>query len=367
MARRVAIVGCGVIGGSLGLALRALGQAGRFWVAVYDRDPETARQAVERGAADEAAGDLQEAVREAELVVVAVPAEAVVEVARQVSAHAPADCVVTDVASVKGRIVESLGARLPGGQPFVGGHPMAGSERAGLAGADPYLFQNAVYVLTPLPDTPPGALERVQEMVRAVGALPMLLDPWRHDLAAAAASHLPHLVASALVLAAAACAEHGVPVFQLAATGFRDATRLALGHERVWLPILADNAPAVLQALRAFRKVLEEAEAALAESDRDRIEALLVRAREQRERLRLPAKGYGQPTWDLVVRLPDRPGAIAAVSGALGERKINIADIEILRVREGEAGTLRLGFTSEQAMRAALSVLHERGFVAWPR
>lgn len=367
MAERVAIIGCGVIGGSLGLALRALGESGRYVVTAYDRDVSRARQAVEMGAADEAAAELVEAVHEAAVAILAVPAEAVVEVARQVSALAPPECIVTDVASIKGRIVEALGVRLPGGQAFVGGHPMAGSERAGLAGADPYLFQNAVYVLTPVDGTPPEALQRAVELVRAVGAHPVLLDPWRHDAAAAAASHLPHLVASCLVLTAEACASENVPVFELAATGFRDATRLALGHESVWLPILTLNAPAVLHALRAFRRLLDEMEQALAARDAPRIEAGLARARQVRSALRLPAKGYGQPTWDLVVRLPDRPGAIAAVSGALGDRQINIADIEILRVREGEAGTLRLGFSSEQAMRAALSVLRERGFVAWPR
>ena len=367
MPQQVAIVGCGVIGGSLGLALRALGEAGRFRVVVYDRDPGRARQAVEMGAADEAASNLVEAVQEAALAVLAVPAEAVVELAHQVSALAPPECVVTDVASIKGRIVEALGVRLPGGQAFVGGHPMAGSERAGLAGADPYLFQNAVYVLTPLDDTPPEALQRVTELVRAVGAHPMLLDPWRHDAAAAIASHLPHLVATCLVLTAQACAGEDVPVFELAATGFRDTTRLALGHEEVWCPILTMNAPALLNALRAFRRLLDQMEQALASGDGAAIEDALARARRVRAALRLPAKGYGQPTWDLVVRLPDRPGAIAAVSGALGERQINIADIEILRVREGEAGTLRLGFGSQQAMQAALAVLRERGFTAWPR
>lgn len=367
MARRVAVIGCGVIGASMGLALRSLGEAGRYWVVGYDRDPVAAQQAAERGAADEMAGSLAEAVRDADLVVLAVPAESVAEVALEVSAHAPSTAVVTDAASVKGRIVEQLGARLPGGQGFVGGHPMAGSERTGPAGADPYLFQNAIYVLTPLPETPPEAVAQVTALVEAVGALPVRMDPWRHDLAAAAASHLPHVVASCLVQAAARWEAEGVPVFELAATGFRDATRLALGHERVWLPILMLNAPALIRALATLRQSLAELEQALTTGDRARVEAILSEARGRRADLRLPAKGYGHPTWDLVVRLEDRPGAIAAVSGALGERRINIADIEILRVREGEAGTLRLGFASEQAMRAALAVLRERGFVCWAR
>lgn len=367
MAQRVAIVGCGVIGGSLGLALRALGRPGEYAVVAYDLDAARARQAVEMGAADAAARTLAGAVAEAALAVVAVPAQAVVEVAREIAAAAPPECVVTDVASVKGRIVEALGGRLAGGQAFVGGHPMAGSERAGLAGADPYLFQNAVYVLTPVDSTPPEAVERVTRFVRAVGAHPVILDPWRHDAAAAAASHLPHLVASCLVLTAQARAGEGIPVMELAATGFRDATRTALGHESVWQPILALNAPAVRDAIRAFRTWLDRAEQALAAGDAEALGELLARARQVRAGLRLPAKGYGQPTWDLVVRVPDRPGAIASVCGALAAEQINIADIEILRVREGEAGTLRLGFGSEQTLRAALGVLRERGFMAWPR
>ncbi|MEW6047792.1 MAG: prephenate dehydrogenase [Bacillota bacterium] len=367
MPERVTIVGCGVIGGSLGLALRSLGGPGRYQVVAFDRDASRARQAVELGAADRSAMSLEEAVAKADLVVLAVPAEAVVELARRASSAAPGGAVLTDVASVKGHIVEELDGRLPGGQAFVGGHPMAGSERAGLAGADPYLFQNAVYVLTPTASTPPAALDQVTRLVASIGAHPVHLSPSQHDAAVGVVSHLPHVVASCLVLAAGASEDEGIPAFELAATGFRDATRLALGHEEVWLPVLALNAPALSRAIAAFRRVLDRVERALVSGDRLELESLLVKARRTRAALRLPAKGYGAPTWDLVVRLPDRPGAIAAVSGALGDRGINIADIEILRVREGEAGTLRLGFNSEQTLRAALEVLRGRGFATWVR
>ncbi|WP_324717833.1 prephenate dehydrogenase/arogenate dehydrogenase family protein [Carboxydochorda subterranea] len=363
----VAVIGCGLIGGSLGMALRMLPGCGRYVVHAFDREAGRAGEAVQMGAADVAAASIREAVAGADLVVAAVPAEEVAGTVREASSHAPPSAVLTDVASIKGPIVEALAGKTPGGQAFVGGHPMAGSERAGLVAADPFLFQNAVYVLTPVASSPPAAVQRVREMAEAAGAQVVTLSPEEHDAAVAAASHLPHVAAVGLVLAAEACARDGVPVLQLAATGFRDVTRLAMGHEDVWKPILMMNRARLVEALRAFRDALDRIERAVATGDGEAVQSLLQRARALRQAFRLPAKGYGRPIWDLVVRLADRPGAIASVAGALAEEGLNIADIEILRVREGEAGTLRVGFVSEAAMLQAVQVLRRRGLQAWPR
>lgn len=364
---RTAILGLGVIGASIGLGLRLTRKGPAYRVVGFDIDADRTQQAREMGAVDEPAGDLASAVRDADLVVAAVPARSVVQVVREASAAAPVGAVFTDVASVKHAIVQQLGSRLPAGQWFVGGHPMAGSERAGPAAADPYLFENAVYVLTPLPDVPEAAVDRVREMVRALGAIELRMAPEQHDRAAAAASHLPHLAAVCLVGAAAALTERGIPVWQLAAGGFRDATRMAMGHETVWEPILRLNEPAVREALAAFRRALDEAERALTAADGQALEALLRRAREVRASVPFRFKGYGTPLYDLVVRLQDRPGAIYEVTGVLARAGLNIADIEILRAREGEAGTLRLAFDSQAQMEQALRLLREAGWTAWAR
>ena len=367
MTVRAAILGLGVIGASVGLGLRLSRRGPGYRVTGFDVDPGRTAQAQEMGAVDEAAGDLAAAVREADLVVAAVPAPAVVRVLLEASRAAPAEAVFTDVASVKASVVGQLGSRLPGGQWFVGGHPMAGSERAGPAAADPYLFENAVYVLTPLPDVPEPALERVRTMVRALGATELAMDPLLHDQAAAAASHLPHLVAVALVVAAARLHQQGIPVWQLAASGFRDASRLALGHEAVWEPILRLNAPALRQALVAFRQALDQLERALQACDGQELGACLRQAREVRASVPFRLKGYGAPLHELVVRVQDRPGAIYEVTGVLARAGVNIADLEILRAREGEAGTLRLAFDSGPLMERALQLLRQAGWTAWPR
>ncbi len=365
--RQVAILGMGVIGGSLGLGVR-LGRRLPAWkVVAYDRDPARAEQAVALGAADRAAASLEEAVRDAELVVAAVPAESVVPLLRQAARAAPVEAVFTDVASIKEPIVQALGSRMARGQWFVGGHPMAGSERSGLAAADPFLFENAVYVLTPSPEVPAHAIDRVKELVRALGAHAVCMPAREHDEAAAAASHLPHLVASCLVLGAARLADQGVPVWKLAAGGFRDATRMALGSEAVWWPILSMNRRGIALALEAFQQALDEAFRAVQEGDEESLRTLLRRARELRGQLRLHPKGYGFPLWDVVVRVEDRPGAIHDVTAVLARTGVNIADIEILRAREGEAGTLRLGFDSEARMRQALQLLRDAGWPAWER
>ncbi|HEY8486779.1 MAG TPA: prephenate dehydrogenase [Limnochordales bacterium] len=367
MAVRCAVVGLGLIGTSVGLGLRVTRRGGPYHVVGYDVDGERLRQAHQLGAVDEAAPDLAGALARADLVVVAVPARQVVPVLLQASSLAPAGAVFTDVASIKQAVVQAVGSRLPGGQWFVGGHPMAGSERAGPSGADPYLFENAIYVLTPLPEVPSWALERVEAMVRALGAVAVRMDPDLHDRAAAAASHLPHVAAVCLVHAAEELARQGVPVWQLAAGGFRDASRLALGHESVWEPILALNRQALAQAMAAFRRSLEQLEALLAQEDGSGLANWLRSARERRASVPFRAKGYGSPLHELVVRVQDRPGAIHEVTGVLARAGINLADIEILRAREGEAGTLRLAFDSPAQQERALVLLQQAGWKAWPR
>lgn len=363
---RVAVIGSGLIGTSLGWALRALA-AGRYIVTVYDRDPGRALQAAALGAADAVAESQAEAVRDVDVVVAAVPAQATASVLIEASFLAPPAAVFTDVASVKSAVLEAVTGRLAGGQAFVGGHPMAGSEQAGPVGSDPYLFQNATWVITPAPDAPERAVATVWRMVEDVGARPVRMEAGTHDEAAAMASHVPHLAAIALVLATGACDSQGIPACTLASTGFRDATRLALSSEAVWLPILELNREAIAQAATLFRREVDRLLGAIERGEQALVRELWLAAGALRRDLRAPAKGYGHPTLDLVVRLEDRPGSIARVCGILGERGINIADIEILRVREGAGGTLRLGFASGQALNEALACLQERGFTAWPR
>jgi prephenate dehydrogenase len=361
-AERICIVGLGLIGGSLGLAWRRRG-ACREVVGVA-RSPEAAERARAVGAVDRATAELEAGVAGADVVVLATPVAAALELAPRVAAAVAPGTLVTDVCGSKQAICRAFEGLLPEGAAFVGGHPMAGSERAGLDAADAYLFENAVYVLTPGERTPQWAVRRMEALVRALGAHPVRLDPARHDAWVAVVSHLPQMVAVALVNAAADAEEDDPGLLALAGGGFRDTTRIASSPPEVWMDVLATNAPAVVAALDRFLERAAALRSQLARGDREAIAAAFRRAAAVRARVPARTKGLLPAYHDLVLFVPDRPGVIGRLATALGDRGVNIQDIEILRLREGEGGTLRLGFATRDEAERARAVLAELGVTA---
>lgn len=361
---RVGIVGVGLIGGSLGLALRRFGAA-REVVGVVRR-PEEGTQAQEVGAVD-AWSVSPTILRGCELVVLATPVEVLVPALERALPFIDKAATVTDVGSVKATICREAQALLaPTGQAFVGGHPMAGSEKGGVGEADPYLFQHAVYVLCPPPpDHPRGqeGMDRVRRLVAAVGAEAVELGPAEHDGLVAAVSHLPHLVAAALVLS---LNNRSSPwTDRLAAGGFRDTTRIASGNPHLWREILLGNREAVLEQVGSFQEALDGLVDALRQRDGDALTGLLSRAVQRRAQVTSKARGLLAPHPELIVRLPDQVGAIHRVTGILADAGLNLADIEILRVREGEGGSLRLALESEADRDLACRLLEAAGY--WAR
>ena len=263
----VTIVGVGLIGGSVGLGLRARRPAPRVIGVGYRRS--TLSHAVELGAIDEATLDLAAAARRSDLVIVATPVGLIVEKVRLAAAHADRRCVLTDVGSTKRTIARAL-RDVPN---FVPGHPIAGSEQRGNAAARADLFKSALCVLTPGRACNAKAVAAVRRLWRGLGMKVVEMTPARHDALLAATSHLPHVVAAALVAAT------GPEKARFAGSGFRDTTRIAGGDPRVWRDILLANADRVADSLRAFTKKCGELEAILDRRDARRLEAFLARAK----------------------------------------------------------------------------------------
>ncbi len=356
--KRIVIIGVGLIGGSLGMALRNRRLADT--VVGVGRSEENLRAALQCGAIDRAAREPLPAVAQADIVVLAAHLKVNRELLKEIAPCLSPGTVVTDVGSVKGDIVRLARGLMPAGSFFVGGHPMAGSERQGIAGADPYLFENAFYILTPLRDQPEWALRKVRTMVQGVGARVIELTPEEHDLAVAALSHLPHLVAYALVNSLAGLPE-GERFLPLAAGGFRDTTRIALSNPLMWRDIFLFNREMLLIVLGSYKRELALLEEAVRHSSEEELVTLLQRAREMRESLPARTKGYLPEFFEILVAVPDRPGAIASVTGILAREGVNIADIEIMRIREGEGGSVRLGFATEEEQEAAVQALRRTG------
>lgn len=356
---KVAIIGVGLIGGSLGMALVQRRSATE--VVGFDPDPASCKLAGQVEAVHRMAPSVADACRAAEVVVLATPLGNMEDVAWEVRGGVAAGTVVTDVGSTKEVLVARLEEIFLPEVFYIGGHPMTGAETSGLKGADPYLFENAVYVFTPTNRTPPAAVEKLSLLIRGIGASPLQLSPAEHDQIVSAVSHLPHLVAVALVRSLAAFSRQHPQAPLLCAGGFRDTTRVAAGNPIIWRDILTANRDKVVEMLGYFRAALQELEAALVAADPAALQQLLQETGDWRKQIPLKYKGLLPGIFDLVVTVPDRPGVIARLGKILADAEINIIDMEIMRVREGEGGSIRLGFQSAAVRARAQAALQREG------
>ncbi|MFP5299159.1 MAG: prephenate dehydrogenase/arogenate dehydrogenase family protein [Actinomycetota bacterium] len=329
----VSVVGTGLIGGSVGLAARRAGHR----VTGFDRDPASTDGAIRSGAIDRACVSLAEACSGADLVVLCAPVGAVVSLLDDPALQRVTG-VVTDVSSTKADIVAAGSSRI--GARFVGGHPMAGSERHGIEAADGRLFEDAWWILTPTHATDPVAYKVVSEFVSGLGAKPVAIEPDAHDELLARLSHLPQLVAAAVV-AVAAGSGSSRSLLGLAAGGFRDVTRIAASQPEMWIDILATNRRSILEALTDLQGELDGLREALETSHWDGLRTRLETARKTRlEAFAKPDVPADSVLLSLLV--PDRPGVLAEVTTAAGELGANIEDIQIFHSTEGGRGRLEL-------------------------
>ncbi len=327
-------MGLGLIGASLALALGERGWS----VTGDDVDADVLALALGEGIVE--GTQLSE---QHEIVFVATPAGVVSEIANALCGHfANPSLVLTDVAGVKSSIVSEVSD-----PRFLGGHPMAGSELRGLGGAKADLFQGCNWVLTPTDATSPETYSVLHGVLRELGANVVAVSAEDHDRLVALASHVPHLLAGALMNEAAQVAQQDAVLLQLAAGGFRDMTRIAAGDPSIWPDVLFENREAVTDTLVGLEKRLENLRIALADDSRDVLEESLTNAADARRRL--PGRALSSENLAyLRVRVSDQPGVLAAVTRAASELLVNIYDIEIAHGIEGVGGTLLLAVDSAQ-------------------
>ena len=344
MTRLLGIVGVGLIGGSVGLAARKAG-----WEVVGADHPGVLEKAEGLGAIDRAS-TLKE-VRHADLVVLAAP---ISKVTKLVSELTPTDALVTDVASAKGAIVAEAERQ---GLRFVGGHPMAGSQLAGVANARDDLFRGARYFLTTTEKTDPEDYRQVSGFVRELGAVPTAVDPEKHDLLMAALSHLPHLMAAALLKVASDISPEAL---SFAGPSFRDLTRVGASNPQLWSDILAENAPALGEALGHFAGAMAQLGSEI--GDREKIEGRFRAAREAYDALGGILVEKSGENADVAIPVENRPGVFAEVTTLMGSNGINILDLYV-RHSNTERAALVLTLDAKAAPRAR-GLLRESGFGA---
>ncbi len=352
---KVALLGVGLIGGSIGMAARRRADAE---VHGYDSDPGVLETALERGAIDAPALDAAEAVAGAEVVFVAGPVGRLEEMVGVALDGAPTDCVVSDVGSTK-RFLADAGAD----ERFIGGHPLAGAENAGVQHAREDLFDGAVWYLTPARGSTAGVLyERLHRLLTSFGAQPTAIDPQTHDRLMGCVSHLPHVLANLLVAQAAGLlgSERSQ---RLPAVGpsFRDATRVAGSNSAIWTDIYLSNRDALIAGIDELTSRLADVRITLTDGDATRITAWNERARADREAL-LGAGLEGGAVHELRVSVPNRPGVIADIALALGGAGVNIADMALSPSQDNRQGVVALWIAGEQQAGQAERLIADLGF-----
>lgn len=338
---KVAILGTGLIGGSVGLALKAARPG--LQVIGFDTQPASAEAAVARGAIDHAARSVEEAATGADLVLLCMPVDLIPETLGELGMAARGGAIVSDVGSAKTTIVME-GERLLG-PLFVGGHPMTGSERHGIEAADAALFRDAHWVLTPTPLTASESYAAVASFVTMLGARPVALDPSSHDALVARLSHLPQLAASAIVELAAGAGDRAA-LLGLAGPGFRDVTRIAASDPDLWVAIIKANTKAVVDSLTILEVRLKDLGEAIAAGRWNELKDFLGAARAARLELFAKPEFGGLPV-ALSMMVPDRPGVLAEVTTAATKLGANIEDIRIVHSTEGGRGRLELVVAGE--------------------
>lgn len=357
MKRTVFIIGLGLIGGSIALAIR---REHDVHIRGFDISEKQVKMALSLKVIDEAAASIQAGVEDADLIVFATPVLKTEELIREISQYPlKKEAIVTDVGSTKKRIVEQAKCLREKGVTFIGGHPMAGSHKSGVEAARAHLFENAIYVLTPFEGTDVRMIAQLQNWLKGTKARFIELSPEQHDHLVAAVSHFPHIVAASLVHQVAKIGEDDPLVSSLAAGGFRDITRIASSSPTMWRDILLHNKKSLLKLLEAWMEEMKAVKEMIETENAKQIYTYFHDAKSFRDELPSRKKGAIPSFYDLYVDVPDHPGAIADVTSILAAKKISITNIRILETREDIMGILRLSFRSEEEREQARRYLED--------
>ncbi|MBU9723939.1 MULTISPECIES: prephenate dehydrogenase [Bacillaceae] len=358
MGKRVLIIGLGLIGGSLALTIKK--EHPDCEIVGFDLDEKARQLALSLQVIDRQTDDYKKEVASAHLIVVATPVQSAVSILSEFQ-HLTfqENCIVTDVGSTKKTIVDQGRLLEAAGVHFIGGHPMAGSHKSGVTGANERLFENAYYLLTPSKETSASKVIQLQNWLRGTGAKFIELNPDEHDHFVGMVSHLPHIIASLLVHQTGKLGQEFPVVSQLAAGGFRDITRIASASPSMWRDILLNNKSTLLEMLADWNSGMKQVEEMLKQENGEAIYEFFHEAKLLRDDLPVGKKGALMPFNDLYVDVPDHPGVISDVTGILANENISITNIQILETREDIMGVLRLTFRSKEDLTIGKGVLED--------
>ena len=351
---RLAVVGVGMMGGSLALAARNRGRVGE--VVGVGADQAALNEALEKGVIPEAAGTAAEAAAYADLVVISTPVRSIPQLVEECAASEPRPRLITDMGSTKSAIMASLSPEAKA--LFIGGHPMCGASDSGVRYARPDLFDGSTYFLCTTGAAFPKLYAMLQQFILDLGAKPNLIDPVAHDQIMAVISHLPHVLANVLMDHAGACTAGGKRALQWVGASFTDLTRVAGANPPMWRDIFLENRAALGESVIAVAAALQEFAARLLRVDESAIEQDIESAATYRQEMLEFADIIPETLYKVTVRVPDKPGSISRVMTALGEAGINVEDLTLHHMSRSMGGDLVLFVTGEDVAEQTAALLN---------
>ncbi len=358
--KKVAIIGVGLIGGSIGLSIKDTFP--EYEIIGIDTNIEYIHDAIALGVIDWGTLDMTQGLEDVDFIIIATPVKSTEDIINQMQdVKLKKSCIITDVGSTKYNIDKVALVFRDRGIPFIGGHPMAGSERSGVGAANRRLFENAYYVLTPQEWIAQSTIDDLTDLLKSTKADIIVMPSKMHDEVVGAISHFPHLIASALVNLIREKKDN--PYYTaLAAGGFRDITRIASSNVDMWRDIIMSNKESIIDLIDDWERHISEIKDAIEESDIGRIEEFFLSAKKYRDDLPIRQQSLLNQVYQIDVDVPDQSGVIANIATILGKNNVNIRNMYITHNREHGEGAMRLAFYSKDLQKKAYDVLTKAGY-----
>ncbi len=359
MFEKVGIIGLGLIGGSLAKALKQ--RLHTKTIVAVNRSIDTLMAAYGEGVIDHYSTDVTEQFLGCDVVFLCTPVDKIAGYAKKLTRFVDKNCIVSDVGSTKDHIYQQLKSFSHQFQ-YIGGHPMTGSEKFRYNASKAHLFENAYYILTPDETVPAEKVQAFQAGIAALGAIPIVVSPQKHDYVVASISHVPHIIASALCQSVQEqdTPEHLMQL--LAAGGFKDITRIASSSPEMWSSICMENKAPILDSLTHLETVIHQAKEAIAAEDRQAVFDYFSNARDYRSTFSTTTPGAFVKRYDISVDVEDKPGSIAIIAVLFSSNNINIKNMSIVNSREHECGVIQFSFESKEERQKSVDLLRSMNY-----
>lgn len=356
----IGIIGLGLIGGSIAKALKSTEETE---IIAFNRSEQPLIEAKNDNIVSVYSTTDMSIFKDCDIIFICTPVDKIVSYVEKLKPYIKKDCIITDAGSTKNQICEKM---LDFKEvAFIGGHPMAGSEKTGYSAAKEYLFENAYYVLTPSPTINNKQTEMIVDLVKKMGAIPIVISPEYHDYVVSAISHVPHVISAALVNMVKKLDDDNKYMYTLAAGGFKDITRIASSSPEMWSSICFENKKEILNVISEFKNVMTEFENTLNNDDYGNIFDFFESSKNYRNSFAEKKNSVIPKYFELYVDIIDKPGSIATIATMLSVNNINIKNIGIINNREFSGGVLQILFDNEDNKNKSISLLTEMNYLVY--